>query len=275
MSENEETIAHNYFVCIFNFINYYKITNIKSKDKSIDIEFNEINNPEEKKYKTYLMWSKLNFNKNITKEIQIEFYDTKKENKKENKKEHLFSDINDNKINTFESKIEFEKNKSKFLYEINYKTGILDFKNDGIKQNKYNFFKFNEFNKFINKIESQEKREKLKKLLIEESINNFEKIKTKNENEIEFFYLLLLMKETNSEINFSLNELKSKIFIFPKKRDYIENIEDFKNYLLDKNFKNNDENYKIIKLIFLCKYYKEDFVIEITKENFDKNFNIF
>ena len=183
MFENDENIDFSYFVCIFNFIKNYKIKNIKSKDKSFQIEFKEINNPYEKVNKTYLINSKLYNNKNVIKEIQIQFYEEKKEN-----------DTNPNNLITFESKIEFEKNQSKFLYELNYKTtGFFFQNNDGIKQDNYNFFKFYEFIKFINKIENKEKRKDLKKSLIKDSIKNFEKLKTKNE--IEFFYLLLLMKE--------------------------------------------------------------------------------
>ena len=256
MSENVEAIDF-YFVCIFNFIKYNTITKIKSKDNSIDIEFKEINNPEENTYKTYLMYSKLNFNKNVT--IQIEYYENKEDK---------------NKIKTFESKIDFENNRSKFLYEINYKSsGFFSQNHDGIKQDNHNFFKFKEFIKFINNFE-EKKRENLKQSLIEDSIKNFEHLKTKNENEFEFFYLLLLMKETNSKINFSFEEIKSKKFIFPENINYIENIEDYKNYLLDNNFKNNDDNYKIIKFIFLWMYFKEDFINEFTKEKFDYNYKI-
>jgi hypothetical protein len=179
------------------------------------------------------------------------------------------SNLNKNFI--FETNnIEFEKNKSKFIYELNYKS--INFFNtikDNIKQDKYNFFKFNEFNKFI---KYKNNNEIYKKSLIEDSIENFEKMKEKNE--FEFFYLLLLMKELNSNFKFSFEELKLKKFIFQKDNE-IENIEDYKNYLLNNNFKNNDNNYIIIKFIFLWNYFKKEFIDEFIKENFENNFNIF
>ena len=254
MSDDVDTINSSYFVCIFNFYDNYKITKIVSK--SMEIKYEEIENPYEKKDKTYLMHSILNIHKKMSKEIEIEFEDNMKE------------------INTFLSIIEFEKDKSKFLYEIKYKSNGKFFQiHDKIDQTKHNFFKFNEFIEFINKNEYKEKREILKNSLIEDSIENYKKLKEKEE--FEFLYLLLLMKESNNNFNFDFKEIKNKLINFPENINYIENIEDYKKYLLDNNFKNNDKNYKIIKFIFLWNYYKQDFINEFLKENFENNFLIF
>ena len=256
MSDDEDTIIGSYFVCIFNFNNNYKIKKIVSKNNSMEIKYEEIENPYENSLKTYLMHSILNIHKKMSKEIEIEFEDNKKE------------------IKIFESIIEFEKDKSKFLYEINYQSNRYFNKiNDKIDQTKHNFFKFNEFIKFINKIENEEKRENLKKSLIEDSIENYKKLKEKEE--IEFFYLLLLMKESNNKFDFYFEEIKNKKINFFENINFIENIEDYKNYLLDNNFKNDDKSYKIIKFIFLWYYYKQDFINEFLKGNFENNFLIF
>ena len=256
MSDDVDTINSSYFVCIFNFYDNYKITKIVSKNKSMEIKYEEIENPYENKDKTYLMYSILNIHKKMSKEIEIEFEDNMKE------------------IKTFLSIIEFEKDKSKFLYEIKYKSNSKFYQiHDKIDQTKHNFFKFNEFIKFINKIENEEKREILKNSLIKDSIENYKKLKEKEE--FEFLYLLLLMKESNNNFNFDFKEIKNKLINFPENINYIENIEDYKNYLLDNNFKNNDKNYKIIKFIFLWNYYKQDFINEFLKGNFENNFLIF
>ena len=116
INEKNKIDGYSYFFCIFHF--FYEISNIKSKNNSIDIKFKKIDCPNEEKYKTYFINSKFFINNDITIEIQIDFYTERKN------------------IKTFESKIDFEKNKSKFLYQLPYE-GI-DQKTYGIEQLKHN-----------------------------------------------------------------------------------------------------------------------------------------
>ena len=44
MSDDEDTIIGSYFVCIFNFNNNYKIKKIVSKNNSMEIKYEEIEN---------------------------------------------------------------------------------------------------------------------------------------------------------------------------------------------------------------------------------------
>ena len=250
----------DYFVCIFNFDKKFHIDKVSLEDKT-DINYLIKQNPEETIFDTYFIYTKIIFStNNFEMKIKLECHD------------------NYNEKYTFESnKIQFEKNKSLFLYEINFSLKVLFMKTTvQINQKNHYFFKLKNFLKFI---EEKENDNNLRNSLIDDSIQNFKKLINNKEKtpkqELEFFYLLLLMKVSNNQINFSFEEFKTIRFIFPSDISNIENIDDYKNYLLDDNFKNNDDNYKIIKFIFLWKYFKDDFINELIKENFEKNFLIF